>query len=114
MDIPSFVLACAPWVHATTTQALIATESATNPYAIGVVGAVLERQPRTLREAMATARTLRRAGWDFSAGLAQINVRNWTARGPEPRNGVRALRQPACDAAHLARVLRPGGSVGSE
>jgi len=102
VDIASFVLACAPWVHPTTTQALIATESATNRYAIGVVGAVLDRQPRTLREAMATARTLRRAGWDFSAGLAQINVRNWTHVGLS----LETVFEPCANLHAMQRILR--------
>lgn len=81
MNIAPVLFACAPWVHPVTAQALVAVESAFNPYAIGVVGGVLERQPSTLAQAIATARALHAAGWDFSAGLAQINVRNWKRMG---------------------------------
>jgi type IV secretion system protein VirB1 len=77
----ALVTACAPLVDVATAQALVGVESAFNPHAIGVVDGVLERQPRTRREAMATARHLEGAGWNFSAGLAQINVRNFARLG---------------------------------
>lgn len=77
----ALALTCAPQVHADTTQALVHVESAANPWAIGVVGGALERQPRHRTEAVVTARTLQRAGWDFSIGLAQINVRNFERLG---------------------------------
>ena len=79
MDISTFTtlaLACAPLVHLGTAQALVAVESGFNPYAIGVVGGVLQRQPRNRAEALATARQLQAGGWNFSVGLAQINQRN--------------------------------------
>jgi len=72
---------CAPLVHAHTVHALVAVESSFNPHAIGVVGGVLQRQPRTLIEARATANALRQDGWDFSVGLAQINQRNFSRLG---------------------------------
>ncbi len=56
-------------------------ESSGNPHAIGVVGGALERQPRHRAEALATARALQAAGWNFSLGLAQINVRNLARLG---------------------------------
>lgn len=51
-------------------------ESAHNPYAIGVVGARLQRQPGNLREAVATARMLEQGGYNYSLGAAQINRTN--------------------------------------
>ncbi len=74
-------LACAPQVHADTTRALVQVESAANPWAIGVVGGALERQPRHRAEEMATARALQVAGWNFSVGLGQINVGNFGRLG---------------------------------
>ena len=68
--------ACAPAVHPGITQALVQTESGRNPHAIGVVGGQLERQPRTSQEALVTARQLQSDGWNFSVGLAQINLHN--------------------------------------
>ena len=84
MDAAPFlalVLACAPQVHADTAGALVQVESAFNPWAIGVVGGVLERQPLNRAEAISTARYLRETGWNFSVGLAQINVGNFTRLG---------------------------------
>ena len=84
MDSLSFVTlvtACAPLVHPGTAQALVTVESSFNPHAIGVVGGVLDRQPRNAKEALATARSLQAGGWNFSVGLAQINVRNFERLG---------------------------------
>jgi type IV secretion system protein VirB1 len=78
----AFLLAtCAPQVHPATAAALIAVESARNPYAIGVVGGALLRQPAHRQEAVATARALEAGGWDFSVGLGQINRRNFVRLG---------------------------------
>lgn len=74
-------LACAPAVHPATALALTAVESSFNPHAIGVVGGVLARQPRSVAEALATARQLQKQGWNFSVGLAQINVHNLARLG---------------------------------
>jgi type IV secretion system protein VirB1 len=72
----ALLLSCAPQVDTTTALALISVESAGNPHAIGVVGGALVRQPRTLPEALRTARALQAERWNFSLGIAQINVRN--------------------------------------
>jgi type IV secretion system protein VirB1 len=77
----TMALACAPQVDAGTTRALVAVESGFNPHAIGVVGAALMRQPRHRAEALATAQALQAGGWNFSLGLAQINVRNFKRLG---------------------------------
>ncbi|HEY1394421.1 MAG TPA: lytic transglycosylase domain-containing protein, partial [Methylibium sp.] len=66
---------------ADTARALVSVESAFNPWAIGVVGGVLVRQPRHQAEALATARALLAAGWNFSVGLGQINVGNFQRLG---------------------------------
>ncbi len=79
MDSSAFValaLMCAPLVDPSTTRALVAVESAFNPHAIGVVGGALVRQPRNRAEALATARALQADNWNFSVGLAQINLHN--------------------------------------
>ena len=77
----ALVLACAPQVHADTARALVSVESAFNPWAIGVVGGALVRQPRHRAEALATAKALQAAGWNFSVGLGQINVGNFDRLG---------------------------------
>lgn len=62
-------------------QHVVRVESSFNPYAIGVVGARLARQPRNLAEAVATARMLERRGFNFSVGLAQVNRHNLARHG---------------------------------
>ena len=76
LSVAILLAACAPSVHPVTARALIEVESGLNENAIGIVGAVLERQPRNRAEAIATAASLRSQGINFSVGLAQINVRN--------------------------------------
>lgn len=67
---------CAPHVAPQTLSALVRVESGMNPLAIGVVGGQLAHQPRTKAQAVATARALERAGWNFSLGIAQVNRYN--------------------------------------
>lgn len=62
-------------------QHVVRVESSFNPYAIGVVGGRLRRQPKTLSEALATVRMLERRGFNFSLGLAQVNRHNLGAYG---------------------------------
>jgi type IV secretion system protein VirB1 len=62
-------------------QHVVRVESSFNPYAIGVVGGRLVRQPRNLPEAVATARMLERRGYNFSLGLAQVNRYNLAKQG---------------------------------
>ncbi|QDH71356.1 lytic transglycosylase domain-containing protein [Marilutibacter alkalisoli] len=60
---------------------VVKVESSFNPYAIGVVGGRLVRQPQNLAEAVATARMLEEKGYNFSLGLAQVNRYNLTRYG---------------------------------
>ena len=101
MDASFFLalaLTCAPQVHADTARALVSVESAFNPWAIGVVGGSLVRQPRHRAEALATAKALQAAGWNFSVGLGQINVGNFERLGLtlesafEPCANLRAMQ----------------------
>lgn len=64
---------CAPNIETTTLSGIISVESGFNPFAIGVVGGRLERQPRSLDEAVATADALAAGGYNYSLGLAQVN-----------------------------------------
>lgn len=84
MDASTFmalVLTCAPQVHPTTAHALVSVESAFNPWAIGVVGGALDRQPQSHAQALATARLLQALGHNFSVGLGQINRSNFARLG---------------------------------
>jgi len=94
-------LACAPQVHAQTALALVAVESSFNPWAIGVVGGALDRQPRHRAEALATADALHAAGWTYSVGLAQINVRNFVRLGLSPASAF----EPCTNLAAMQTVL---------
>lgn len=63
-------------VPAEVMQHVVHVESAANPFAIGVVGGQLVRQPRSLDEALATVQMLEAKGYNFSVGLAQVNRYN--------------------------------------
>jgi type IV secretion system protein VirB1 len=60
---------------------VVHVESSFNPFAIGVVGGRLVRQPRSLDEALATVRMLEDKGYNFSIGLAQVNRYNLARYG---------------------------------
>lgn len=62
-------------------QHVVHVESAFNPFAIGVVGGRLVRQPRNLAEAVSTARMLELRGFNYSVGLAQVNKHNFDRYG---------------------------------
>lgn len=62
-------------------QHVVNVESSFNPYAIGVVGGRLVRQPASLPEALATVRMLEGRGYNYSLGLAQVNRANLGAYG---------------------------------
>lgn len=72
---------CSPGVHHDTMRRIVQVESAFNPFAIGVVGAHLSRQPGSAAEAMATIRWLDSKGYNYSVGLAQVNKLNFDAHG---------------------------------
>jgi type IV secretion system protein VirB1 len=77
LDFIALAQECASQVAPQTMAAIVKTESGFNPYAIGVVGGHLVRQPQNLPEAIATARALETAGWNYSIGLAQVNKKNF-------------------------------------
>jgi type IV secretion system protein VirB1 len=81
IDLAALVLSCAPLVAQDTARAVIQVESAGNPFAIGVVGGALVRQPASRAEAVATVAALEAAGWNYSVGLGQINKRNFQRYG---------------------------------
>jgi len=104
MDASVFLtlaLACAPQVHADTARALVSVESAFNPWAIGVVGGALDRQPRHRAEALATAKALQAGGWNFSVGLGQINLGNFQRLGLT----VESAFEPCANLAAMQTVL---------
>ncbi|HKT29214.1 lytic transglycosylase domain-containing protein [Dyella sp.] len=62
-------------------QHVVDVESSHNPFAIGVVGGQLARQPQNLGEAIATVRMLEEQGYNFSVGIAQVNRANLAKYG---------------------------------
>lgn len=100
LPFEQFAATCAPDIHPTTLKALVSTESSWNPYAIGVVGGHLERQPRNLAEAIATAKELLRQGFNFSMGLGQVNRANLAAHGET----VETVFEPC-------RNIKTGGTI---
>jgi type IV secretion system protein VirB1 len=99
LNLAALVLSCAPLVAPDTAQALIHVESAGNPFAIGVVGGALVRQPTHLTEALATAAALEAANWNYSVGLGQINRHQFQRLGLtritafEPCANLRAMQR---------------------
>ena len=68
---------CAPQVSPVLMRALVRTESAWQPFAIGMDKAQAAiKQPVSMSEAVATAKSLAATGRKFSVGLAQIHVSN--------------------------------------
>ena len=113
MDAATFIALttlCAPLVHPSTALAIVSTESGFNPHAIGVVAGTLERQPRNLEEALATAQALRAQGRNFSVGLAQINVRNLDRFGMSLADGFDACKNLEAMQAVLSECYERAGS----
>lgn len=101
---------CAPLVHPSTAHAIVSAESSLNPHAIGVVAGSLQRQPRNIEEALATARALRAQGRNFSVGLAQINVRNLDRFGMSVADGFDACKNLQAMQAILSECFERAGS----
>lgn len=80
-DFQQMAQQCAPAVHHKTLQYIATVESSFNPYAIGVVGGHLVRQPKNLSEAVATGKELMKQGINFSVGIVQVNRYNFPAHG---------------------------------
>ena len=88
-------------------QHIVQVESGANPYAIGVVGGQLARQPRNLDEALATARMLESKGYNFSVGIAQVNRANLGRYGLDSyRKAFNTCANLAAGAQILAELLR--------
>lgn len=85
-------------------QHVVRVESSRNPFAIGVVGGYLVRQPKNLEEALASVRQLKEEGYNFSVGISQVNRYNLAKYGlktyaqafetcPNLQAGSRILRE---------------------
>lgn len=81
LDFALLAHQCAPEIHPNTLAHVVQVESGYNPFAIGVVGAHLERQPRNRGEAIATAAWLEAKHYNYSVGLGQVNKNNFAKYG---------------------------------
>jgi type IV secretion system protein VirB1 len=79
----ALAMQCAPSIHPATLTPIVKTESSFNPWAIGVVGKPLPRQPQNLDEAVTAVKALVEQGADFSIGLGQINRQHFDVDKPE-------------------------------
>ena len=71
------LLGCQITVPPAHMSAIVRTESSSNPYAIGVVGHYLSRQPSSEAEALEVITQLQSDGHNYSVGLAQVNKVNF-------------------------------------
>ncbi|MGO4746723.1 lytic transglycosylase domain-containing protein [Serratia quinivorans] len=79
----ALAMQCAPDVAPDTLSRIVKTESGFNPWAIGVVGKPLSRQPRTKEEALEAIRQLDKRNANFSIGLAQVNRQYFDVKDAE-------------------------------
>ena len=94
---------CAPDVSPLTMAAIVEVESSRNPFAIGVVGGKLPRQPRSKGEALAAVQQLKANGFNYSVGISQVNRYNLA------RYGLHTYEKAfgACDNVRVgSRILR--------
>lgn len=82
LDVLALAQTCAPQVAPATIAALTRHESRHNPFAININGPYrLQRQPRTLAEALDAAARIEKLGASFDVGLGQINSKNLNRLG---------------------------------
>lgn len=79
----ALAIQCAPDVAPDTISRIVKTESGFNPWAIGVVGTPLKRQPKTKEEALNAIKQLDSKNANFSIGLAQINRQYFDVKDAE-------------------------------
>ncbi len=119
--IPDAPPDCLQILSAPLMRQIVTVESGGNPFAIGVVGGRLVRQPRNLPEAVATVQMLEKLGRNYSIGTGQINRvhfsrlgwRDDIARGFDVCTNVRAslgVLQDCYDKARRAGYPTPAAS----
>jgi type IV secretion system protein VirB1 len=85
-----------------TLAAIVKTESAFRPFAIGVNGgAKLARQPETKAEAVATANWLLERGYNIDMGLGQVNSANLKKTGLSVEDAFEPCKNIAASASIL-------------
>lgn len=76
IDFAMLVQQCSPQVELPIAHSIVTQESRYNPLAIGVNAKERIKQPKTMNEAIATAKNLIARGFNIDLGLAQINSAN--------------------------------------
>lgn len=79
----TLAMQCAPDIAPDTLSRIVKTESGFNPWAIGVVGKPLNRQPQNKDEALDAIKLLIKNNANFSVGLAQINRQYFDVKSVE-------------------------------
>lgn len=67
-------------------SAIVRTESSANPFAIGIVGYYLSRQPSNELEALQVVKILKEKKINYSVGLAQVNQINFSTYNLDEKN----------------------------
>jgi len=111
MDFQALLHDCVPPAYQERMARIVQVESTRNPYAIGVVGGKLVRQPNQLDEAVATAKALDTAGWNFSLGQAQVNKHNLASQGLDFITAFDACKSLKAGAAILAECDQRAGKI---
>jgi len=104
MDFLALVNECAPQVHQQTISAIVRTESAGNPWAIGINRAqppASFQKPASKTEAVQQAKSLIQQGYNIDIGLGQINSANLSWLGLT----VEQAFDPCTNLSAAARIL---------
>lgn len=96
-------------VPAEVMQHIVNVESGRNPYAIGVVGGQLVRQPQNIDEALSTVNMLESKGYNFSLGLAQVNRFNLGRYGLSYEQAFNACSNLSAGSRILAQCYTSSG-----
>lgn len=102
VTVVATAIQCGLAAHAVLLDAIVRVESAGNPHALAVNGDVeLIRQPASRDEAVAMARWLLEHGYNFDAGLGQVNSANFSRLGLD----VVSVFEPCANLRAASRVL---------
>jgi type IV secretion system protein VirB1 len=101
-SVALLAIQCGLLVDEAVLDAIVRVESSGNPYALAVNGDVeLVRQPRDVAEAVLMARWLEGHGYNFDAGLGQVNSANLSWLGLD----VASVFDPCANLEAASRVL---------
>jgi type IV secretion system protein VirB1 len=102
LSVVALALGCGLVTDDGVLEAIVRVESGGNPFALAVNGDVeLVREPRSREEAVGMARWLERHGYNFDAGLAQVNSANMARLGLD----VVSVFDPCANLRAASRVL---------